>query len=120
MAVDTHELKERLIASDHEFRDLSTRHHELDERLHELSSRHFLTEPEQLEEVQIKKQKLGSRTGWKTSCGEVRSDDRAPPRHRGTRRDGGRAPATGPFVFRSPHQAHSTSPQPGGYNTTTA
>jgi hypothetical protein len=58
MAVDTHELKERLLASDHEFRDLSTRHHELDERLHELSSRHFLTEPEQLEEVQIKKQKL--------------------------------------------------------------
>jgi uncharacterized protein YdcH (DUF465 family) len=58
MAVDTHELKERLIASDLEFRDLSTRHHELDERLHELSSRHFLTEPEQLEEVQIKKQKL--------------------------------------------------------------
>ena len=58
MAVDTHELKEKLIASDLEFRDLSTRHHELDERLHELSSRHFLTEPEQLEEVQIKKQKL--------------------------------------------------------------
>ena len=58
MAVDTQELKERLMASDHEYRELSTRHHELDERLHELSSRHFLTEPEQLEEVQIKKQKL--------------------------------------------------------------
>src|SRR3954470_16495631 len=39
MAVDTHELKERLMASDHEYRELSTRHHELDERLHELSSR---------------------------------------------------------------------------------
>lgn len=58
MAVDTHELKERLMASDHEYRELSTRHHELDERLHELSSRHFLTEPEQVEESQIKKQKL--------------------------------------------------------------
>jgi uncharacterized protein YdcH (DUF465 family) len=58
MAVDTHELKERLITSDHEYRELSTRHHELDERLHELSSRHFLTEPEQVEESQIKKQKL--------------------------------------------------------------
>ncbi len=58
MAVETHELKERLMASDHEYRDLSTRHHELDERLHELSSRHFLTEPEQVEESQIKKQKL--------------------------------------------------------------
>ncbi|HEU4689803.1 MAG TPA: YdcH family protein [Vicinamibacterales bacterium] len=58
MAVDTHELRERLLQSDHEFRDLASRHHELDERLHELASRHFLTEPEQLEEVQIKKQKL--------------------------------------------------------------
>jgi uncharacterized protein YdcH (DUF465 family) len=58
MAVDTHELKERLMATDHEFRELSTRHHELDERLHELSSRHFLTEPEQVEESLIKKQKL--------------------------------------------------------------
>jgi uncharacterized protein len=58
MAVDTHELKERLLQSDHEYRDLATRHHELDERLHELATRHFLTEPEQLEESQIKKQKL--------------------------------------------------------------
>ena len=58
MAVETHELKERLMASDHEYRELSTRHHELDERLHALSSRHFLTEPEQVEESQIKKQKL--------------------------------------------------------------
>ncbi len=58
MAVDTHELRERLLESDHEFRDLASRHHELDERLHQLSSRHFLTEPEQLEEVQLKKQKL--------------------------------------------------------------
>ena len=58
MAVDTHELKERLLQSDHAYRDLVTRHHELDERLHELSTRHFLTEPEQLEEAQIKKQKL--------------------------------------------------------------
>ena len=58
MAVDTHELKERLMASDPEYRELSTRHHELDERLHELSSRHFLTEPEQVEETQLKKHKL--------------------------------------------------------------
>ena len=58
MAVDTHELRERLLQTDHEYRDLAARHHDLDERLHELSSRHFLTEPEQLEEAQIKKQKL--------------------------------------------------------------
>ncbi len=58
MAVDTHDLKARLLETDHEFRELAAQHHELDERLHELSSRHFLTEPEQLEEVQMKKQKL--------------------------------------------------------------
>jgi uncharacterized protein len=58
MPVDTHELRERLMATDHEFRDLAVQHHELDSRLHELSSRHFLTEPEQIEEIRLKKQKL--------------------------------------------------------------
>jgi uncharacterized protein YdcH (DUF465 family) len=58
MAVDTHELRERLLQTDHEYRDLAARHHDLDERLHELTTRHFLTEPEQLEEAQFKKQKL--------------------------------------------------------------
>lgn len=58
MAVDTHDLKERLKQTDQEFQQLAARHHELDDRLHELSSRHFLTEPEQLEEIEIKKQKL--------------------------------------------------------------
>ena len=58
MDVDTHELRERLLQTDHEYRDLAARHHDLDERLHELATRHFLTEPEQLEEAQIKKQKL--------------------------------------------------------------
>jgi uncharacterized protein len=58
MAVDTHDLKARLIETDHEFREMAAQHQELDDRLHELSSRHFLTEPEQLEEVQMKKQKL--------------------------------------------------------------
>ena len=43
MAVDTHELKERLLQSDHEYRDLAARHHELEQRLHELENRHFLT-----------------------------------------------------------------------------
>jgi uncharacterized protein YdcH (DUF465 family) len=58
MAVDTHDVKARLLESDSEFREMAAQHHDLDERLHELSSRHFLTEPEQLEEAQIKKQKL--------------------------------------------------------------
>lgn len=58
MSVDTHELRELLLQSDQEFRDLTLKHHELDDRLHELSSRHYLTDTEQFEEVQLKKQKL--------------------------------------------------------------
>ena len=33
------------------------RHHELEDRLHELTSKHYLSTPEQLEEVNLKKQK---------------------------------------------------------------
>ena len=58
MTVDTHELRELLLKSDQEFRDLATKHHELEDRLHELSSRPHLSETEQVEEVQLKKRKL--------------------------------------------------------------
>jgi uncharacterized protein YdcH (DUF465 family) len=58
MSVDTHELRELLLHSDQEFRDLALRHHQLDDRLHELSSRPYLSESEQIEEVQLKKRKL--------------------------------------------------------------
>lgn len=58
MSVDTHQLRELLLQSDQEFRELALKHHELDDRLHELSSRPYLSEPEQLEEVQLKKRKL--------------------------------------------------------------
>ena len=39
MSVDTHELRELLLQSDQEFRELAAKHHELDDRLHELSAR---------------------------------------------------------------------------------
>ena len=39
-------------------RRLSRKHRELDERLTELASRRFPSEPEQLEEAMLKKQKL--------------------------------------------------------------
>jgi uncharacterized protein YdcH (DUF465 family) len=58
MSVDTHQLRELLLQSDEEFRELALKHHELDDRLHELSSRPYLSESEQLEEVQLKKRKL--------------------------------------------------------------
>ena len=58
MSVDTHQLRELLLQSDQEFRELALKHHELDDRLHNLSSRAFLSETEQIEEVQLKKKKL--------------------------------------------------------------
>ena len=58
MSVDTHQLRELLLQSDQEFRELAFKHHELDDRLHDLTTRAFLSETEQLEEVQLKKKKL--------------------------------------------------------------
>ncbi len=52
------ELKELLLKTDEEFRQLATQHHELDDRLHELASKPYLSEPEQVEEVTLKKRKL--------------------------------------------------------------
>ena len=52
------DLKNLLLESDDEFRELAARHHDLEQRLHELSSRNYLSEPEKLEEVTLKKRKL--------------------------------------------------------------
>jgi len=47
-----------LARTDEDFRNLSAKHHELEDRLHELTSKHYLSEPEQVEEVTLKKRKL--------------------------------------------------------------
>jgi uncharacterized protein YdcH (DUF465 family) len=57
MNVQSEHVKE-LLQTDEEFHTLSDQHHQLDHRLHELSSRPYLSEPEHLEEVNLKKQKL--------------------------------------------------------------
>jgi len=57
-ATDTQELK-ALLASSHEaYRELSAQHHNLDDRLHELTEKQYLSTSEQLEEVVLKKRKL--------------------------------------------------------------
>jgi uncharacterized protein YdcH (DUF465 family) len=58
MPTDFEEIKQQLLASDNEFRQLATQHHVLDERIHDLAIRQYLSEPEQLEEVTLKKKKL--------------------------------------------------------------
>lgn len=55
---DSRDLKPLLLETDEEFRHLASKHHELEQRLHELTVKHYLSDPEQLEEVTLKKRKL--------------------------------------------------------------
>ena len=52
------DLKSVLLSTDEEFSQLAAKHHELDDRLHQLTAKHYLSEPEQLEQVTLKKRKL--------------------------------------------------------------
>ncbi len=58
MMADTQDVKNLLLQNNEQYRHLAARHHELDDRLQELSSKHFLSEPEQIEEITLKKRKL--------------------------------------------------------------
>jgi uncharacterized protein YdcH (DUF465 family) len=58
MDVTQDELKAHLMATDEHFRQIATQHLEYDRKLHELETKHALTEDEQLEEIRLKKQKL--------------------------------------------------------------
>jgi uncharacterized protein YdcH (DUF465 family) len=57
-AADTHEVKGLLLQSHDQYRQLAQQHHQLDDRLHELSEKHYLSDSEQFEEVTLKKKKL--------------------------------------------------------------
>ncbi len=58
MNVQTQGLKEELLRTDEEFHQLVAKHHELEDRLHALTAKTYLSEPEQVEEVNLKKRKL--------------------------------------------------------------
>jgi uncharacterized protein YdcH (DUF465 family) len=55
---DSEDLKPQLLETDEEFHQLASKHHELEERLNELTIKHYLSEPEQVEEITLKKRKL--------------------------------------------------------------
>jgi len=57
-AAETQEVKNLLLREDEHFRDLAELHHQLDDRLHQLTDRHYLTTSEQVEEATLKKRKL--------------------------------------------------------------
>ena len=52
------DFKAELSQTDEEFHNLAVQHHQLEDRLHELTAKHYLSEPEQVEEVTLKKKKL--------------------------------------------------------------
>jgi uncharacterized protein YdcH (DUF465 family) len=73
-AAEAQEVKNLLLQSDEHYRQLATRHHELDTRLHELSERHYLTESEQFEEVTLKKRKLACKDQMEEIARHFRAD----------------------------------------------
>ena len=58
MNAQTQDLKDVLLRTDEEFSELAAKHHELDDRLHQLTAKPYLSEPEQVEEITLKKRKL--------------------------------------------------------------
>ena len=52
------DLKYRLLQTNEEYRELVSKHHSLDDRLHELEAKVYLSDEEQVEEVSLKKRKL--------------------------------------------------------------
>ena len=57
-AAEAAEVKNLLLQSDQQFRQLAEQHHQLDYRLHQLIEKHYLSDTEQVEEVTLKKKKL--------------------------------------------------------------
>ena len=55
---EAQDVKNVLLQSDDRYRQLAESHHRLDDRLHELTEKHYLSTAEQVEESTIKKRKL--------------------------------------------------------------
>jgi uncharacterized protein YdcH (DUF465 family) len=55
---EAQELKHLLLETNEEYRQLAEKHHELDDRLHELTTKPYLSDSEHVEEVTLKKKKL--------------------------------------------------------------
>jgi uncharacterized protein YdcH (DUF465 family) len=57
-AAEAQEVKNFLLHSDQQFRQLVEQHSQLDDRLHQLIEKHYLSETEQVEQATLKKRKL--------------------------------------------------------------
>ncbi|HEY7446079.1 MAG TPA: YdcH family protein [Vicinamibacterales bacterium] len=75
MPTHSEELKELLLRTDDEFRQLAIKHSELESRLHDLATKHYLSEPEQLEQVTLKKRKLALKDRMESILRRTRTRD---------------------------------------------
>jgi uncharacterized protein YdcH (DUF465 family) len=57
-AAEAQEVKHLLLHNNDQYRQLAEQHHQLDNRLHELTHKHYLSPTEQIEKVDLKKRKL--------------------------------------------------------------
>jgi uncharacterized protein YdcH (DUF465 family) len=57
-AAGAQDVKHRLLHNNDQYRQLAEQHNKLDNRLHELTDKHYLSPTEQIEEVNLKKRKL--------------------------------------------------------------
>jgi uncharacterized protein YdcH (DUF465 family) len=75
---EAQDLKTLLLETNEEFRTLASRHHELDDRLHQLTSKHYLSDAEQFEETSIKKRKLQMKDRMESIMRDYRNTHSAP------------------------------------------
>jgi uncharacterized protein YdcH (DUF465 family) len=58
MNAQSQDPRELLLQTDEEFHQLAAKHQELEDRLNQLTAKSYLSEPEQVEQVTLKKRKL--------------------------------------------------------------
>ena len=71
-AAEAQEVKHLLLHNNDQYRQLAEQHHQLDNRLHELTDKHYLSPTEQLEEVNLKKRKLALKDRMEAIAREYR------------------------------------------------
>ena len=71
-AAEAQELKYLLLHNNDQYRQLAEQHHQLDNRLHELTDKHYLSPTEQIEEVDLKKRKLALKDRMEALAREFR------------------------------------------------
>lgn len=65
-AAEEQQVKGVLLQGSDDYRQLAERHHQLDDRLHELLDKHYLSSTEQIEEATLKKRKLALKDQMET------------------------------------------------------